>query len=41
MTTITIRDVDPEAFQEFKSAAIQRKMKLGVALTLAMEKFRA
>lgn len=41
MTTITVRDVDADAFHEFKTAAVERKMKVGVALTLAMEKFRS
>ena len=36
---VTIRNVDPTVFREFKSNAMKRGMKLGSALTLAMEKF--
>ena len=39
MTTVTIRDVDPEIFRKFKIGALERKMKLGSAVTLAMMKF--
>lgn len=39
-TQITIRDVDQEVFKEFKADSIRRGMTLGVAITLAMEKFR-
>ena len=39
-TQITIRDVDRKVFREFKADATKRGLKLGSALTLAMEKFR-
>ncbi|HIH39749.1 TPA: hypothetical protein HA219_03450 [Candidatus Woesearchaeota archaeon] len=38
---IAVRDVNEEAFREFKSDVVKRGMKLGTALTLAMEKFRS
>jgi len=38
---ITIRDVDPKAFKEFKAASVARGLRLGTAVTLAMEKFRS
>ena len=41
MAQVTIRDVDSAVFREFKAEAIKRGMKIGSALTLAMEKFRA
>jgi len=37
---VTIRDVDPKVFQEFKADAIRKGLTLGVAVTLAMKKFR-
>lgn len=37
---VTIRDVDQKVFQEFKADAVKRGLKLGTAITLAMEKFR-
>ena len=39
MGTIAVRDVDKDTFQEFKANAIQRGLKVGQALTLAMENF--
>lgn len=36
---VTIRDVDPNVFREFKSSATKHGIKLGSAITLAMEKF--
>lgn len=36
---ITVRDVDPKIFQEFRAAAVDKQMKVGIALTLAMKKF--
>ena len=41
MVQVTIRDIDPAVFREFKADAVKRGMKIGSALTLAMEKFRA
>ena len=38
---MTVRDVDPHVFREFKADAVRKRLKLGTALTLAMEKFRA
>ena len=38
---ITIRDVNPEVFKEFKAEAVQKGIKLGTAITLAMEKFHS
>lgn len=40
MVQITVRDVDSAAFREFKAVAVERGIKLGVALSLAMEKFK-
>jgi len=37
---ITIRDVDPTVFREFKAEAVNQGLTLGSALTLAMVKFR-
>jgi len=37
---VTIRDVDPDVFREFKADAVKKRMKLGTAISLAMEKFR-
>ncbi len=39
-TQITVREVDPDTFREFKAEATKRGITLGVALTLAMEKFK-
>ncbi len=38
---ITIRDVDPSVFKEFKAEAIRKGLTLGTAVTLAMMKFRS
>lgn len=38
---ITIRDVNPQVFKEFKADAIRKGLTLGTAVTLAMEKFRS
>ncbi len=38
---ITVRDVDPDVFREFKADATRRGFKLGSALTFAMVKFRS
>ena len=38
---VTVRDVDPQVFREFKADAVRNGYKLGTALTLAMEKFRS
>ncbi|MBI4015925.1 MAG: hypothetical protein HY362_04370 [Candidatus Aenigmarchaeota archaeon] len=40
-TQITIRDVDTKTFREFKAASVSRGLKLGTAVTLAMEKFKS
>jgi hypothetical protein len=37
-TFVGIRDVDEETFRKFRSLAIERKMKIGEALSLAMKK---
>ena len=37
---ITIKNVDETAFREFKAAAVRRGIKLGTALTIAIEKFK-
>ncbi len=37
---LSVRDVDEEAFKEFKAAAVKNGMKLGGALNLAMEIFK-
>ena len=39
MGIIAIRDVDQDTFQEFKATAVRRGLKIGQALTLAMENF--
>jgi len=36
-TFIAVRDVDEETFQKFKEASMKERMKLGIALTLAMK----
>ena len=41
MTQVTVRDVDSDVFREFKAVAVKRGMKLGTALTIAMEKFKS
>ena len=38
-TFIGVREVDEETFREFRAKAIQEKMKLGIALTKAMQKY--
>lgn len=38
---ITVRDVNQEAFREFKGEAIKHGLTVGTALTLAMQKFRS
>ena len=38
-TFIGIRDVDEETFRKFKVMSVEEKMKLGVALTMAMKYF--
>ncbi len=38
-TIIGVRDVDEETFRKFRALAIERKMKLGEALTQALRKF--
>ncbi len=40
-TQITVREVDPKVFQEFKAEATRFGLTIGTALTLAMEKFKA
>ena len=40
-TQITVREVDPDTFREFKAEATKRGMTLGAALTIAMEKFKS
>ena len=37
---VTIKNVDENVFREFKAAAVQKGVKLGTALTLAMKKFK-
>ena len=37
---ITIKNIDEKTFREFKAAAIGNGMKMGAAITLAMEKFK-
>ncbi len=39
MGQITIRDVNPTVFKEFKASAVRRGLTLGRAVTLAMEKY--
>ena len=34
-----VRDIDEETFRKFRARAIERRLKLGLALTLAMENF--
>ena len=36
-TFIAVRDVDEETFRKFKSLTSEERMKLGVALTIAMQ----
>lgn len=36
-TFIGVRDVDEETFRKFRAKAIEEKMRLGLALTLAMK----
>ena len=36
-TFIGVRDVDEESFRKFRAKAIEEKMRLGLALTLAMK----
>lgn len=38
---ITVREVDPQVFQEFKAETVRHGLNMGTALTLAMERFRA
>ena len=38
-TFIGVRDVDEETFRKFKAAMLEQKMKLGNALTKAMETY--
>ena len=38
-TFIAVRDVDEETFQRFKLESARTRLKLGVALTLAMKQF--
>ena len=38
---ITIREVDPKVFREFKADAVRNGFKLGTAITLAMHQFRS
>ncbi|MBI2147939.1 hypothetical protein HYU19_05745 [Candidatus Woesearchaeota archaeon] len=38
-TQVAIRDVDSDVFREFKAEAVHQGLKMGSALTLAMEKF--
>jgi len=37
---ITIKNVDENTFREFKAVAIRNGIKLGTALTMAIEKFK-
>jgi len=37
---ITIKNVDETAFREFKAVAARKGIKLGTALTIAIEKFK-
>lgn len=39
-TFLGVRDVDGEEWRKFRVAAIERKMKLGDAITKAMKKYR-
>lgn len=36
-TFIAVRDVDEETFRKFKAMSVEERMKLGVALTIAMK----
>ena len=38
---MSVKNVDPIVFREFKADVIRRGLKLGTAITLAMENFRA
>jgi len=38
---ITVRDVDPEVFRNFKADVVKSGLTLGAALNLAMGKFKA
>ncbi len=38
---ITVRDVDPQVYREFKAEVVRRGFTLGSALNLAMLKFKA
>ncbi|MAE49608.1 hypothetical protein CMI48_02150 [Candidatus Pacearchaeota archaeon] len=38
-TFVGVRDVDEKALQDFKVAALRERMKLGVALSIAMNDF--
>ena len=38
-TFIGVREVDEETFRKFRAKAVQEKLRLGYALTLAMEKW--
>ena len=37
---VTIKNINEKTFREFKAAAVGKGIKLGPALTLAMEKFK-
>ena len=37
---LTIKNVEESTFREFKAAAVKKGIKLGTAITLAMEKFK-
>ncbi|MBI5803991.1 hypothetical protein HY450_01985 [Candidatus Pacearchaeota archaeon] len=36
-TFIAVRDVDEETFRKFKAASVRERLKLGVALSIAMK----
>jgi len=38
-TFIGVRDVDEETFRKFKAVAMRRNLNLGIALSLAMQKW--
>jgi len=38
-TQVSIRDVNKDVFNEFKSLTVKKKMKLGQALTMAMSEW--
>ncbi len=40
-TFLGVRDVDEEELRKFKALAVERKMKLGDAITKAMKDYRA